>query len=145
MNGEKIDVISKSVEETESIGEKLAKQLSGNETIALYGGLGMGKTAFVRGLVKGLGYKGDVTSPTFALMHEYIGKFYIYHFDMYRVNNFEDLASTGFYDYIEKGIVVIEWSENIKNELPADAFQIIFKQTSNSSERAITIYKNQTA
>ncbi len=93
----KICVESRSPAQTELIGEKLAAQLSGNEVIALYGGLGMGKTNFVRGLARGLGVEEGVSSPTFALVNEYHGRLTLYHFDMYRVTTWEDLYSTGFF------------------------------------------------
>ena len=92
----KICVESRSPAQTELIGEKLAAQLSGGEVIALYGGLGMGKTNFVRGLARGLGVEEGVSSPTFALVNEYHGRLTLYHFDMYRVTTWEDLYSTGF-------------------------------------------------
>ena len=113
-----IKLISHSADETEQIGEKIAKQLHGTEVIALFGGLGMGKTAFTRGLARALGVDDGVSSPTFALVNEYSGKYNIYHFDMYRVNSWDDLYSTGFFDYIDNGILVIEWSENIEGALP---------------------------
>ena len=93
----KICVESRSPAQTELIGEKLAAQLSGGEVIALYGGLGMGKTNFVRGLARGLGVEEGVSSPTFALVNEYHGRLTLYHFDMYRVTTWEDLYSTGFF------------------------------------------------
>ena len=91
-----VKFISSSASETENIGKKLAKKLKGTEVIALFGGLGAGKTAFTRGLSEGLGFEDGVSSPTFALVHEYEGKFPIFHFDMYRVTTYDDLYSTGF-------------------------------------------------
>ena len=105
---------SKSTEDTEQIGALIAEKLCGNEVIALFGGLGMGKTAFTRGLCRGLGVNDGVSSPTFALDNEYHGKYNIYHFDMYRVTSWEDLYSTGFFDYRDNGVLVIEWSEHIE-------------------------------
>ena len=104
-----VKFISSSASETENIGKKLAKKLKGTEVISLFGGLGAGKTAFTRGLSEGLGFEDGVSSPTFALVHEYEGKFPIFHFDMYRVTTYDDLYSTGFFDYIGNGILVIEW------------------------------------
>ena len=94
-----VKFISSSASETENIGKKLAKKLKGTEVIALFGGLGAGKTAFTRGLSEGLGFEDGVSSPTFALVHEYEGKFPIFHFDMYRVTTYDDLYSTGFFGY----------------------------------------------
>ena len=117
-------IISKSTEDTEQIGALIAEKLCGNEVIALFGGLGMGKTAFTRGLCRGLGVNDGVSSPTFALVNEYHGKYNIYHFDMYRVTSWEDLYSTGFFDYLDNGVLVIEWSENIEGALPENAIRI---------------------
>ena len=133
-----VKFISSSASETENIGKKLAKKLKRTEVIALFGGLGAGKTAFTRGLSEGLGFEDGVSSPTFALVHEYEGKFPIFHFDMYRVTTYDDLYSTGFFDYIGNGILVIEWSENIEGVLPNDAIRITIKPLS-ENEREITI------
>ncbi|MCR5636563.1 MAG: tRNA (adenosine(37)-N6)-threonylcarbamoyltransferase complex ATPase subunit type 1 TsaE [Clostridiales bacterium] len=124
-----------SPEETEQLGYKIGKSLNKNKIIALYGGLGMGKTALTRGIVKGLDSQDDVSSPTFALVNEYKGRFNIYHFDMYRVNTWDDLYSTGFFDYIGNGVLIIEWSENIENALPPDAIKIYITRVSDN-ERA---------
>lgn len=117
-----IEVISNSPEQTELLGECLGKVMSGGETVAYFGGLGMGKTRFTAGLVKGMGIKAEVSSPTFSLVHEYSGNGKtLYHFDMYRITSFEDLCSTGFYDYLDgNGVLAVEWSENIENALPED-------------------------
>ena len=130
--------LSKSFTETENIAFKLALTLKGTEIIAMFGGLGAGKTAFTRGLARGLGIDDGVSSPTFALVHEYDGKFPIYHFDMYRINSFDDLYTTGFFDYMGNGVMVIEWSENIENALPDDCIRIYIKHIS-ENEREIII------
>ena len=132
-------IISKSTEDTEKIGELVAKKLSGNEVIALFGGLGMGKTAFTRGLCRGLGVNDGVSSPTFALVNEYHGKYNIYHFDMYRVTSWEDLYSTGFFDYLDNGILVIEWSENIEGALPENAISINISKGDSDDDRTFEI------
>ena len=108
-----MEYITHSVEETENLASKLAKKLKGTEVIAFFGGLGMGKTAFTRGLCKGLNYFDGVQSPTFSLVNQYNADYTVYHFDMYRINTYDDLYSTGFFDYLDTGILVIEWSENI--------------------------------
>lgn len=120
--------ISNSPEETEELGARLAKKLSGGEVVAFKGGLGMGKTCFTRGVAKGLGFNGEVTSPTFALINEYIGgRLPLYHFDMYRISGWEDLYSTGFFEYLEEGgVIAAEWSENIENALPQSAVTVSF-------------------
>ncbi len=132
-------IISNSPNETEKIGEKLAQSLKGTEVIALFGGLGMGKTAFTRGLCRGLGVDDGVSSPTFALVNEYSGKFNIYHFDMYRVTTWDDLYSTGFFDYIDTGVLVIEWSENIEGALPDNALKITISRGENDNQRIFEI------
>lgn len=131
---------SSSPEETEALGEELGKQLCGGEVIAYRGGLGMGKTCFTRGLARGLGFKGDVTSPTFALINEYIGgRLPLYHFDMYRITGWDDLYSTGFFDYLETGgVIAAEWSENIENILPQGTVTVTFERTGDNS-RKITV------
>ena len=132
-------IISNSPAETEKIGEKLAQSLNGTEVIALFGGLGMGKTAFTRGLCRGLGVADGVSSPTFALVNEYSGKVNIYHFDMYRVTTWDDLYSTGFFDYIDTGVLVIEWSENIEGALPDNALKITISRGENDDQRIFEI------
>ena len=132
--------ITNSPEETEELGLKLAKSLKGGEVVAFRGGLGMGKTCFTRGLARGLGFKGDVTSPTFALINEYIGgRLPIYHFDMYRISGWEDLYSTGFFDYIEQGgVIAAEWSENIENALPESTVTVTFVRL-DDNKREVTV------
>ena len=133
------NIISKSTEDTEKIGELIAEKLCGNEVIALFGGLGMGKTAFTRGLCRGLGVNDGVSSPTFALVNEYHGKYNIYHFDMYRVTSWEDLYSTGFFDYLDNGVLVIEWSENIEGALSENAIRINISKGESDDERTFEI------
>ena len=131
--------ITNSAEQTEQLGERLAVQLNGTEVIALFGGLGMGKTAFTRGLARGLGASDTVSSPTFVLVNEYCGRVPVYHFDMYRVNTWDDLYSTGFFDYLDHGVMVIEWSENIENALPENAVKIKISRGENDNQRIVEI------
>ena len=120
--------------ETENLAKKFASKLKGNEVIAFYGDLGAGKTAFTRGVADFFGLKDEVSSPTFALVNEYSSeKTKIYHFDMYRINTFEDLESTGFFDYLGRGIILVEWSENIKEYLPENLIEIKISKTGESS------------
>ena len=134
-----IRIISDSAAETERIGERLAAKLNGDEVIALFGGLGMGKTALTRGLARGLGVDDGVSSPTFALVNEYRGKIPIYHFDMYRVQSWDDLYSTGFFDYIDNGVLVIEWSENIEGALPENALRVTISRGEHDEQRIFEI------
>ncbi len=130
---------SNSCLETEQLGEKLANKLNGNEIIALYGDLGAGKTALTRGICKGLDVKNSVSSPTYAIVNEYSGKFTVYHFDMYRVKSIDDLYSTGYFDYIDNGILIIEWSENIDSILPENVIKINISYGKKENERIIQI------
>ncbi|MBR2489440.1 MAG: tRNA (adenosine(37)-N6)-threonylcarbamoyltransferase complex ATPase subunit type 1 TsaE [Clostridia bacterium] len=133
--------ISDSPAKTEEFAEKLASGLKEGCVIAFRGGLGMGKTCFTRGLAKGLGFKGEVTSPTFALINEYIGgRLPLYHFDMYRISSWDELYSSGFFDYIEQGgVIAAEWSENIENALPEDTIYVEI-ETMDETTRKITVY-----
>lgn len=130
---------TKSPEETEAVAAELAKKLKSGDFVAYFGGLGMGKTAFTRGLASVLCGGVRVTSPTFALVNEYDGTLPIFHFDMYRITDEEDLYSTGFYEYCERyGIVAAEWCENIPYALPEDRYEVVFERLS-EEERRITI------
>ena len=132
-------VVTKSTAETEALGERIAAVLSGNEEIALFGDLGAGKTAFTRGVCRGLGILDGVSSPTFALVNAYRGKYQVYHFDMYRITSVDDLFSVGFYDYLDTGILIIEWSENIESELEDDAVRIRILKSDDDNERVFMI------
>lgn len=130
--------------ETAAIGEKLGKIINTKTVIAFKGGLGAGKTCFTAGLAKGLGFSGDVTSPTFALINEYIGgRLPIYHFDMYRIGDEDELYSIGFFDYLDTdSVILVEWSENISFALPDDT---VFVEISGMGDapRNIKIHSKQ--
>ena len=135
-----MEIVTGSPAETEALAQRLAAKLKGGEVLALFGGLGMGKTAFTRGLARGLGVVDEVSSPTFALVHEYQGRLPIYHFDMYRVENWDDLYSTGFFDYLDTGaVLVIEWSENIESALPECAIRISIRRGEEDNQRIFQI------
>lgn len=135
-----IEVITNSPAETELFAENFAKNLSGGEIIAFKGGMGMGKTCFTRGLAKGLGFTGQVSSPTFAIVNEYSGgRLPLYHFDMFRVESWEDLYSCGFFDYMEMGgVIAAEWSENIENALEGKVITVQIEQL-DENIRKITV------
>lgn len=133
-----IEIKSNSYKKTEQIGETFAKLLLGKEFIALFGDLGAGKTAFTRGICRGLNVTNNVCSPTFAILNEYQGKYKIFHFDMYRIKSIEDLYSTGYFDYFNEGIFIIEWSENILNFLPKNAIKITIKYGKGENDRVFT-------
>ena len=132
--------ITHSPQETEELAGKLAALLSPGDIIAYEGGMGMGKSAFTRGLCRGLGIAADVSSPTFSLVNEYRGEnATLYHFDMFRVESFSDLYSTGFFDYLDYGgILAIEWSENIAGALPEGCIQVSLERVDDTT-RKITI------
>lgn len=120
-----------SAQETKNIAAEIASKLSGGEVLAMKGDLGAGKTCFVSGLCDALGFSGEVTSPTFAIINEYLGgRLNVYHFDMYRVSSWEDLYSTGYFEYLEAGgVTAVEWSENIEAALPPEYITIEILKT----------------
>ena len=137
-----MEFITHSPEETEAIGEKLAPQLKPGTILAYRGDLGAGKTAFTRGLARGLGFREQVTSPTYTIVNEYLGGFMpLFHFDMYRLHSSDDLFDIGWDDYLERGgICAVEWSELVTDALPAGTIFVRFKRSSeNDSWRTITI------
>ena len=136
--------ISNSPNNTREIAAQLASTLNGGEVIAFYGDLGQGKTCFVTGLAEGLGFKGEVSSPTFAIINEYLGgRHDLYHFDMYRVTDWNDLYSTGYFEYMESGgVLAVEWSENIENALPDNAIRVTIKRLDETT-REITIDRGE--
>lgn len=133
--------ISKSPKDTENIAFEFAKSMRPGDMVALFGGLGVGKTSFTRGFAKGIGYDGEVTSPTFAIVHEYLGgRLNIYHFDMYRIESFDELYSTGYFEYLESvGVVITEWSENIENVLPDKYYRVEISNPKQNDCRKIEI------
>lgn len=130
---------SKSIAETESIAAVIAKRLEKGGFLALYGGMGAGKTAFVRGLVKALCPEclELVHSPTFAIVNEYRGnEVNIFHFDLYRLTDEDDLYSTGFYDYIEQGgITITEWTELFEDSIPENALKLKIENIGDNERR----------
>jgi tRNA threonylcarbamoyladenosine biosynthesis protein TsaE len=132
-----------SPEETEEIAKAFAESLDGSvpHFIAMYGDLGVGKTAFVRGLASVFAPGARVKSPTYTVVNEYKGKnLPLYHFDVYRIEDEDDLYSVGFYEYLQKGICVVEWSENIESSIPKNAYRVTIKRGKNpENERIITI------
>ena len=127
-----------SAKETAMLGKRLGSLINEKCTIAFRGGLGSGKTCFSVGVVQGLDYFGEANSPTFAIVNEYLGgRMPIYHFDMYRIADEDELYGIGYYDYLdEDSVLVIEWSENIKDCLPDDSIYVTF---SNQVENTRTI------
>ena len=134
-----MEFITHSPQETEAVGEALAKQLQPGTILAYTGDLGAGKTAFTRGLARGLGAAEPVTSPTYTIVNEYLsGKMPLYHFDMYRLTCAADLWDIGWEDYLERGgICAVEWSENVTDAMDGAIFIRIEKLGEDS--RRITI------
>ena len=130
-----------SPEETEALGEALGRRLCGGEIVAYYGDLGAGKTAFTRGLARGLGYTGRVTSPTFTIVNEYLGRVPLFHFDVYRLEDSDALYDIGWDDYLDRGgVCAVEWSETIADALPeGTVFVRIRRHETEENWRIITI------
>lgn len=119
------EFISASPEETRQVAAQFASDLQPGDCVLLIGELGAGKTTFVQGLAQALGARESVRSPTFVLMHEYHGKFPIYHFDAYRIKSLDELREIGFEETVyADGITVIEWGEKAQSLLPQDCWQI---------------------
>ena len=131
--------LSHSTQETEAIGEELAQKLRGGDVLAFTGSLGMGKTAFTRGLARGLGCRGRVTSPTFTIVNEYEGRTPLFHFDMYRLGSSDELFDIGWEDYLSRGgVCAVEWSENVMDALPEDTVWVRIAREGDTG-RSITI------
>ena len=134
-----MEFITNSPEETEGVGLRLGKVLPGGTILAYEGDLGAGKTAFTRGLARGLGAAEQVTSPTYTIVNEYLsGRLPLFHFDMYRLASADDLWDIGWEDYLERGgICAVEWSENVR-EAMEDAITIRIEKLGEDTRR-ITI------
>ena len=131
--------ISNSPNETEAFGHRFAENLKPGDVLALTGGLGSGKTQFVKGLAAGLGATTAATSPTFTLIHEYSGgHFPIYHFDFFRLEDRQSAARLGFDDYFfGDGVSVIEWADRLPDLIPETAHWVSF-ETKSETQRVIT-------
>jgi len=137
----KLEVRTNSVNETESVGEVFAKSLEAGAVVAMYGDLGAGKTAFVRGMARGLGSEARVTSPTFTIVNEYPGRLPLFHFDMYRLASSDELFDIGWEDYLSRdGVCVVEWSENVSDAFDGSETEIRIERLDETSRR-ITIGK----
>ena len=128
--------LTNSPEETEKVGAALGKILTAGTVLAYRGDLGAGKTAFTRGLARGLGYCEPVTSPTYTIVNEYLGgRLPLFHFDMYRLASSDDLWDIGWEDYLERGgVCAVEWSENVDDAME-NAVYITIHKTGEVSRR----------
>lgn len=135
-----MNILSKSTRRTQQLGEELGRQLGKGDVVALTGELGAGKTCFAQGLVKGLGVKtGKITSPTFILMNVYSGRLPVYHFDVYRMHNMNEILDIGYEEFFYgDGVTIIEWADKIKKLLPKTCIKVRM-QISGPKERKITI------
>ena len=134
-----MEFITNSPQQTEALGSALGEKLQAGTILAYTGDLGAGKTAFTRGLAKGLGAKDMVTSPTYTIVNEYLsGRLPLFHFDMYRLTSADDLWDIGWEDYLERGgVCAVEWSENVTDALENPIFIRLEKVDENT--RRITI------
>lgn len=141
-------VITNSAEETERAGQSFAESLKLPEdgsslVVALYGGLGAGKTAFVRGMALGLGITQSVTSPTFSIINEYAGKPPLFHFDMYRLSSEDELFDIGWDEYLTRGgVIAVEWSERVERAFEPGTVRVEIESTGESS-RVIEIKEDK--
>lgn len=126
--------------ETQRIGEEFASGLSAGDILCLEGPLGAGKTNFVKGLAKGLGFSGEVTSPSFPLVHEYEGNgLFLAHFDFFRLDREEDVHALGFSDYFGQGVLVVEWGNKFPQVLPLRTQTIVFEILVHGGRRIVFV------
>ncbi|MCI9467871.1 MAG: tRNA (adenosine(37)-N6)-threonylcarbamoyltransferase complex ATPase subunit type 1 TsaE [Oscillospiraceae bacterium] len=132
-------ITTNSPEETEAAGMDLGRRVPDGTVIAMYGDLGAGKTAFVRGLARGMGIDARVSSPTFTIVNEYVGDRTLIHFDMYRLQSADELFDIGWEDYLSRGCVcAVEWSENVEDAFFGDEWRLTIEKLS-ETQRRITI------
>ena len=136
-----MEFVTNSEAETEALGARLGAELAPGTVIAFTGDLGAGKTAFTRGLARGLGVEERVTSPTFTIVNEYEGgRLPLFHFDMYRLGDADELFHIGWEDYLARGgICAVEWSENVAEAIEPDAVRVSIVRGDGDSDRMITI------
>ena len=132
---------SNSEQDTEDLGRRLGERLEPGAVVAYTGDLGAGKTAFTRGLARGLGVPDQVTSPTFTIVNEYEGgRLPLFHFDMYRLGSADELFDIGWEDYLARGgVCAVEWSENVDEALEEDAIRVDIRRGEGDSQRIISI------
>ena len=134
-----MEIITHSERETEAAGVALAAKLPDGAVVAMYGELGSGKTAFVRGMARGMGIGCRVSSPTFTIVNEYEGERTLIHFDMYRLGSADELWGIGWDDYLDRGAVcAVEWSENVQDAFTGNEVTVRFEKLG-ANERRITI------
>jgi tRNA threonylcarbamoyladenosine biosynthesis protein TsaE len=135
-----LKLITESAEETSNIGEQLGRLLSSGNIICLSGDLGAGKTAFTKGIAKGMGIEDYVTSPTYTIINEYEGRLPLYHFDVYRLNDVEEMYELGYEEYFfGDGVVVLEWADIVRDIIPGERLWITILNTKGDNSREIII------
>lgn len=128
------EYLTHSEAETEQAGADFARALPDGKVVAMYGELGSGKTAFVRGMARGMGIDCRVSSPTFTIVNEYLGARELIHFDMYRLASADELWDIGWEDYLARGAVcAVEWSENVEGAFYGDEIRVVFEKTGENS------------
>ena len=133
-------VITENEHETEKLGAEFARTLPGGTVVAMYGDLGAGKTAFVRGMARGMGLECRVSSPTFTIVNEYLGERELIHFDMYRLSDADELFDIGWEDYLSRGAVcAVEWSEKVEDAFFGDEVVVRIEKLDDTG-RKISIY-----
>ena len=135
------EYITNSAQETEALGEKVGRSLMPGAVLAYTGDLGAGKTAFTRGLARGLEIPEQITSPTFTIVNEYEGgRLPLFHFDMYRLGSSDELFDIGWEDYLARdGVCAVEWSENVEDILDTDTIRVDIRRGESDDQRLITI------
>ena len=141
VNTVQYEYITNNAQQTEELGEKLGRILTPGTVLAYTGDLGAGKTAFTRGLARGLEIPERITSPTFTIVNEYEGgRLPLFHFDMYRLGSSDELFDIGWEDYlIRGGVCAVEWSENVDDVLDADTIRVDIRRGESDDQRRITI------
>lgn len=136
-----MEYLSNTVADTEGVGEQLARRLTPGAVVAFTGDLGAGKTAFVRGMARGLGIEERVTSPTFTIVNEYEGgRLPLFHFDMYRLSSSDELFDIGWEDYLARGgVCAVEWSEIVADALDGSCLRVDIRRGEDENSRIITI------
>lgn len=138
--GKDMKIRVKSLEETEKIGGKLGRLVEAGDIITLDGDLGAGKTAITKSIALGLGIEEHITSPTFTIVNEYDGKYPLYHFDVYRIGDPEEIYDIGYEEYINSsGVCIIEWSRLIAEVLPRQRLEVIILRCDGDNEREIEL------
>ena len=137
-----MQITTHSADETQALGQRLAKRLLPGDVIAYFGDLGAGKTALTRGIAQGLGVTDLVTSPTYTIVNEYLtGRIPLFHFDMYRLGSSDELFDIGWDDYLARGgVCAVEWSERVSDALPEDTIFVDIARTDEHEDwRTITV------